>query len=51
VRDFDGKIAFVKPSDYRIGVYVSGATVDLFGSVKFKGFAVQIASGDGIRKP
>jgi hypothetical protein len=52
VTDKDGKKGrkFVVPEDYRIGVYVSGATIGLFGSLAFKGFIVQIAAGNGIKK-
>ena len=38
------------PKDYRIGVYVSGRAIDLVTSaIKFKGFAVQIAAGAGLK--
>jgi len=40
---------FGKPKHYRIGIYVKANPLALFGSVKFNGFVVQIAAGDGLR--
>jgi hypothetical protein len=42
---------FGTPKDYRIGVYAGGDAVSLVGNtLKFKGFVVQLAAGDGLNR-